>query len=72
MQLAIRCLPERVHIRHELYRSLTEALAPFIEELEILSWFRNHGIHGKQSGQIARDVSELQEWRRNSFPTWAA
>jgi hypothetical protein len=33
---------------------------------------RNHGIHGKQSGQIARDVSELQEWRRNSFPTWAA
>jgi hypothetical protein len=32
---------------------------------------RDHGIRGKQSGQIARDVSELQEWRRNSFPTWA-
>jgi hypothetical protein len=33
---------------------------------------RDHGIRGKQSGQIVRDVSELQEWRRNSFPTWAA
>ena len=33
---------------------------------------RNHGIRRKQPGRITRSVRELQEWRRNSFPTWAA